>query len=50
MDNKQDSKPTPGDVIIDYRSFLTWIATALIAYGLLSGLVITLMPFSVYAQ
>jgi len=50
MDNKQDSKPTPGDVVIDYRSFLTWIATALVAYGLLSGLVITLMPFSVYAQ
>src|SRR5210317_1993810 len=49
MDNKQDSNTT-GEVVIDYRSFLTWIATALVTYGLLSGLVITLLPFGVYAQ
>jgi len=50
MDNKQDSNRTTGDVVIDYRSFLTWIATALVAYSLLSGLLITLLPFGVYAQ
>jgi hypothetical protein len=50
MDNKQDSSATTGDVVIDYRSFLTWIATALVAYSLLSGLLITLLPFGVYAQ
>lgn len=50
MDNKQDSKATTGDVVIDYRSFLTWIATSLVAYSLLSGLVITLLPFGVYTQ
>ena len=50
MDNKQDSNPTTGDVVIDYRSFLTWIATSLVAYSLLSGLVITLLPFGVYTQ
>jgi len=50
MDNKQQSVPTPGEVIIDYRSFLTWIATAFVMYSLLSGLMVTLLPFWVYTQ
>ena len=50
MDNKQEPTSTPGDVIIDYRSFLTWIATSVVAYSLLSGLMVTLLPFGVYAQ
>jgi hypothetical protein len=50
MDNKQETSPTPGNAIIDYRSFLTWLATAVVAYSLLSGLLITLLPFGVYAQ
>ena len=50
MENKQDSNATTGDVVIDYRSLLTWIATALVGYSLLSGLLITLLPFGVYAQ
>jgi hypothetical protein len=50
MNNKQETNSTNGDVIIDYRSFLTWIATSVVAYSLLSGLLITLLPFSVYIQ
>ncbi len=50
MDNKQEPTSTPGDVIIDYRSFLTWIATSIVAYSLLSGLMVTLLPFGVYTQ
>ena len=50
MNNKQESNSTNGDVVIDYRSFLTWIATSVVAYSLLSGLLITLLPFSVYIQ
>ncbi len=50
MDNKQEPEPTPADVIIDYRSFLTWIATSVVAYSLLSGLLITLLPFGIYVQ
>ncbi len=50
MENKQETNATTGAVVIDYRSFLTWIATSLIAYSLLSGLLITLLPFGVYAQ
>ena len=50
MDNKQESSSTPGEVVIDYRSFLTWIATSVVVYSLLSGLMVTLLPFGVYAQ
>src|SRR5210317_34899 len=50
MDNKQEHNSTPGEVVIDYRSFLTWIVTAVVAYSLLSGLMVTFLPFGVYAQ
>jgi hypothetical protein len=50
MDNKQESNSTPGEVVIDYRSFLTWIVTSVVVYSLLSGLMVTLLPFGVYAQ
>ena len=50
MDNQQETHATPGEVIIDYRSFLTWIATSVVGYSLLSGLMVTLLPFGVYAQ
>ena len=50
MENKQDPDQAPGTVVIDYRSFLTWIATSVVAYSLMSGLLITLLPFSVYVQ
>ena len=50
MENKQEPGPANDDVVIDYRSFLTWIATSVVAYSLLSGLMITLLPFSVYVQ
>ena len=50
MDNKQEPNSMPRDVVIDYRSFLTWIATSVVAYSLLSGLMVTLLPFGVYAQ
>ncbi len=50
MDNKQEPNSTSRDVVIDYRSFLTWVATAVVAYSLLSGLMVTLLPFGVYAQ
>ncbi len=50
MDNKQEPNSTPGDVIIDYRSFLTWIATSVVVYSLMSGLMVTLLPFGVYTQ
>ena len=50
MENKQDSGPTNDEVVIDYRSFLTWIATSVVAYSLLSGMMVTLLPFGVYVQ
>jgi hypothetical protein len=50
MDNKQEPNATPAEVIIDYRSFLTWVATSVVAYSLLSGLMVTLLPFGIYAQ
>jgi len=34
----------------DYRMLRTWIVTALIVYALLSGLVVRLLPFSVFVQ
>lgn len=42
--------PQPDNVVIDYRSLLTWIATALIVYCLLSGLASQLLSFSVFVQ
>jgi hypothetical protein len=50
MDNKQEPNSTPGNIVIDYRSFLTWIVTSVVVYSLLSGLMITLVPFGVYTQ
>ncbi len=43
-------QPQPDDVVIDYRSLLTWIATAIIAYSLLSGLASQLLSFSIFVQ
>lgn len=34
----------------DLRAVLTWIATSLIAYGLLSGLAIAVLPFGFFVQ
>ena len=39
-----------GDVIIDYRSFLTWMATSVVIYLLLSGLAVLVLPFGTYVQ
>lgn len=45
-----NQQPHTDAVVIDYRSLLTWVATAIIVYSLLSGLAVELMPFSVFAQ
>ena len=45
-----NQQPQPGAVVIDYRSLLTWIATAIIVYSLLSGLALQLLSFSVFVQ
>jgi len=45
-----NQQPQPDPVVIDYRSLLTWVATAIIVYFLLSGLAVLLLPFSVFAQ
>jgi len=37
-------------VTTDWRSFLLWMTTAVLTYGLLSGLAIWLMPFGQFAQ
>ena len=50
MDNKQETDSASPEVVIDYRSFLTWVATSVVAYSLLSGLMVTLLPFGVYTQ
>ena len=50
MENNQEKGRQAESVTIDYRSLLTWIATAILAYCLLSGLVIALLPFGTYAQ
>jgi hypothetical protein len=43
-------QPRSSEVVIDYRSLLTWIGTAILFYCLLSGLVIAILPFGTYAQ
>jgi hypothetical protein len=50
MKNNQEQGRQAESVIIDYRSLLTWIATAILVYCLLSGLVIALLPFGTYTQ
>ena len=50
MDNKQETDSASPEVVIDYRSFLTWVATSVVAYSLLSGLMVPLLPFGVYSQ
>jgi hypothetical protein len=50
MENNQKKGRQAESVIIDYRSLLTWIGTAILFYCLLSGLVIAILPFGTYAQ
>lgn len=51
MMNEEEAKKSDGDnVTIDYRSLLTWIVTALLIYGALSGLLIVFLPFSPTSQ
>jgi hypothetical protein len=50
MENNQEQGRQDESVIIDYRSLLTWIATAILFYLLLSGLVVAILPFGTYAQ
>jgi len=49
MHSNQQSGPTHG-VVIDFRSFLTWIATMTVIYSLLSGLAVVLLPFGIFIQ
>jgi hypothetical protein len=48
MQEHEQSRPV--EVVIDYRSFLTWIGTAVVVYLILSGLATNLLPFSVFVQ
>ena len=49
--NTEQHSETPGDATgLDYRSLLTWIATAIITYLLASGLLVTFGSFSAYVQ
>ena len=38
------------EIIVDWRTFLTWMTTSILIYGFLSGLSILLLPFGAYAQ
>jgi len=37
-------------IVVDYRSFLTWIATSIVVYLLASGISVLLLPFGAYVQ
>jgi hypothetical protein len=47
---QEHEQARPVEVVIDYRSFLTWIGTAVVVYLILSGLATNLLPFSVFVQ
>jgi hypothetical protein len=47
---QEHEQARPAEVVIDYRSFLTWIGTAVVVYLILSGLATNLLPFSVFVQ
>ena len=49
-DNNLEQADTDDNVIVDWRSFLTWMTTSIIIYGILSGLAILLLPFGTFTQ
>ena len=50
LDNDTTKAGTDEKVIVDWRSFLTWVTTSILVYGFLSGLAILLLPFGAFAQ
>ena len=38
------------ELIVDWRTFLTWMMTSILIYGFLSGVVVLLMPFGAFSQ
>jgi len=49
--NMREQIQTPSkDVIVDWRSFFTWIVTGALFYALISGALIRWLPFGVYVQ
>lgn len=50
MDKQEAAPKADSEITVDYRSFLTWIATSIVAYLLFSGLVVVLAPFGTYSQ
>ncbi len=50
MTSQNNDQAAGSDVTVDYRSFLTWIATSIMVYLLVSGLTIVLGPFGSYVQ
>jgi len=50
LDNDTTKAGTNEKVIVDWRSFLTWVTTSILIYGFLSGLAILLLPFGAFTQ
>jgi len=50
LDNDTTKAGTEEIVIVDWRSFLTWVTTSILIYGFLSGLAILLLPFGAFTQ
>ena len=50
MNNENAGQNAAQEIVIDWRSFLTWMTTAILIYGLLSGLAIWLLPFGAFTQ
>jgi len=38
------------EIVLDYRSFRTWIATSIVIYLLASGIAVLLLPFGIFVQ
>ena len=49
-DNDTHPADFSSNVVVDKQSFLTWIITSLLIYGVLSGLAILLLPFGAFTQ